>query len=85
MVLFPSNEFNETCVCILQYIENQFLYINDNIGIMYMFFSCSSDFSAKRITRPGKFGRVIIAAKDGGSMLRTELWNQVLYLDQVCF
>ena len=52
---------------------------------MYMFFSCSSDFSAKRITRPGKFGRVIIAAKDGGSMLRTELWNQVLYLDQVCF
>ena len=50
-----------------------------------MFFSCSSDFSAKRITRPGKFGRVIIAAKDGGSMLRTELWNQVLYLDQVCF
>ena len=36
MVLFPSNEFNETCVCILQYIENQFLYINNNsIGIWY--------------------------------------------------
>ena len=50
-----------------------------------MFYFCFSDFSAKRITRPGKFGRVIVAAKDGGSMLRTELWNQVLYLDQVCF
>ena len=44
-----------------------------------------SDFKASRITRPGKFGRVIVAAKDGGSMLRTELWNQLLYLDQVRF
>ena len=42
-----------------------------------------SDFKASRIARPGKFGRVIVAAKDGGSMLRTELWNQLLYLDQV--
>ena len=44
-----------------------------------------SDFKASRITRPGKFGRVIVAAKDGGSMLRSELWNQILYLDQVIF
>ena len=42
-----------------------------------------SDFKASRIARPGKFGRVIVAAKDGGSMLRTELWHQLLYLDQV--
>ena len=42
-----------------------------------------SDFKASRIARPGKFGRVIVAAKDGGSMLRSELWNQLLYLDQV--
>ena len=42
-----------------------------------------SDFKASRITRPGKFGRVIIAAKDGKSMLRTHLWDQLLYLDQV--
>ena len=42
-----------------------------------------SDFKASRITRPGKFGRVIIAAKDGESMLRTHLWDQLLYLDQV--
>ena len=34
MVLFPSNEFNEVCI-VLQYIENQFLYINNNIGIWY--------------------------------------------------
>ena len=43
-----------------------------------------SEFKASRITRPGKFGRVIVAAKDGGSMLRTELWNQLQWLDQVC-
>ena len=43
-----------------------------------------SDFKASRMARPGKFGRVIISAKDGGSMLRSELWNQLLYLDQVC-
>ena len=42
-----------------------------------------SDFKASRITRPGKFGRVIVAAKDGNSMLRTHLWDQLLYLDQV--
>lgn len=38
-----------------------------------------SDFRASRITRPGKFGRVVVAAKDGGTMLRTQLWNQLLY------
>lgn len=42
-----------------------------------------TDFKASRITRPGKFGRVIVASKDGGSMLRSHLWNQLLYLDQV--
>lgn len=42
-----------------------------------------SDFKASRITRPGKFGRVIVTARDGGSMLRTHLWDQLLYLDKV--
>ena len=42
-----------------------------------------SDFKASRLTRPGKFGRVVVSAKDGGSMINETLWNQLLYLDQV--
>jgi hypothetical protein len=42
-----------------------------------------SSFKSSRITRTGKFARVIVSAKDGGSILRTQLWNQLLYLDQV--
>ncbi|XP_040572287.1 patched domain-containing protein 3 isoform X2 [Lepeophtheirus salmonis] len=44
-----------------------------------------SDFKASRISRPGKFGRIIVAAKDGGSMLDSNLWNQLLYLDQLVY
>ena len=42
-----------------------------------------SDFKASRLTRPGKFGRVVVSAKDGSSMINETLWNQLLYLDQV--
>ena len=42
-------------------------------------------FKANRITQAGKLGRLIITAKDNGSMLRTHVWDQMLYLDQVCF
>ena len=42
-----------------------------------------SDFKASRITRPGKLARLIITAKDNGSMLRTHIWDQLLYLDEV--
>ena len=42
-----------------------------------------SEFKASRMTKPGKFGRVIVEAKDGGSLLRSHLWTQMLYLDQV--
>ena len=40
-------------------------------------------FKSSRMTRVGKFGRLVISAEDGGSMLRTHIWNQLLYLDQV--
>jgi len=40
-------------------------------------------FKANRITQAGKLGRLIITAKDNGSMLRTHVWDQMLYLDQV--
>ena len=42
-----------------------------------------SQFKASRITRPGKLGRLLVLAKDGGTMLRMNMWNQLLYLDQV--
>lgn len=42
-----------------------------------------SEFLSSRISRVGKFARVVVVAKDGGTMLRTHLWNQLLYIDQV--
>ncbi len=42
-----------------------------------------SEFKASRLSRPGKFGRVVVAAKDGGTMLSRKLWDQILLLDQV--
>jgi hypothetical protein len=44
-----------------------------------------SAFKSSRLVRPGKFSRLIVTAADGGSMLRTNLWNQLLYVDQVQF
>jgi predicted RND superfamily exporter protein len=44
-----------------------------------------SMFKSSRIARPGRFARIIVSAKDGGSMLRTALWNQLLYLDQIAY
>ena len=53
-------------------------------GVVESYFPTNySHFKASRLTRPGKLGRLVIAAKDGGSMLRTDLWDQLLYLDQV--
>lgn len=42
-----------------------------------------NNFMSSRISRVGKFARLIVTPKDGGNMLRTELWAQLLYLDQV--
>ena len=42
-----------------------------------------SQFKASRMSRVGNFGRLVVTPKDGGSMLRTHLWDQLLYLDQV--
>ena len=42
-----------------------------------------SEFMSSRISRVGKFARVVVVAKDGGTMLRTAMWNQLLYIDQV--
>lgn len=40
-------------------------------------------FNVGRITRAGRFGRVIIVAKDGGNMLRTDMWREMRILDDI--
>jgi patched domain-containing protein len=40
-------------------------------------------FNVGRITRAGRFGRVIIVAKDGGNMLRTDMWREMRILDEI--
>ncbi|VEN51717.1 unnamed protein product, partial [Callosobruchus maculatus] len=43
----------------------------------------SSRFSVSRITRAGRFGRVILTSKDGDkNMLRTAVWDEVRLLDE---
>ena len=33
------------------------------------------------MSRVGKFGRVIVTAVDGGSLLRTAIWDQIVQLE----
>ena len=35
------------------------------------------------MSRVGKFGRVIITAADGGSLLRSRMWNQIVQLENM--
>ncbi|KAJ6224071.1 hypothetical protein RDWZM_002616 [Blomia tropicalis] len=41
----------------------------------------TSNFNAGRITHKGRFGRLIVTAKDGGSMLRRAVWDDIMRLD----
>ena len=34
-----------------------------------------------RISRVGKFGRVIVTAADGGSLLRSDIWTDLIFLE----
>lgn len=44
----------------------------------------SHRFNVGRITRPGRFGRVIIVSKDNNTnMLRTEVWKELRQLDEL--
>ncbi|XP_066147169.1 patched domain-containing protein 3 [Euwallacea fornicatus] len=44
----------------------------------------SSRFNVARITRAGRFGRVIITSKDGiKNLLRMEIWKELRYLDDL--
>lgn len=41
----------------------------------------TSNFNAGRITHKGRFGRLIITARDGGSILRRSVWDDITALD----
>ncbi|GLH02013.1 Patched domain-containing protein 3 [Gryllus bimaculatus] len=43
----------------------------------------TSRFNVGRITRPGRFGRVIVIPKHGHDMLRREIWAELRLLDQI--
>lgn len=47
------------------------------------FLNFSSDFHPSRVTRTGRFARFIIMAKDEGTLLRTEVWNDIMELDRL--
>ncbi|KAH0552327.1 patched domain-containing protein 3 [Cotesia glomerata] len=41
----------------------------------------SHRFSVSRITRPGRFGHVIVIPKDGNNLLRKDVWEELIFLD----
>lgn len=43
----------------------------------------SSRFNVGRITRPGRFGRVIVIPRQGDDMLRREIWEELRMLDDI--
>ena len=47
------------------------------------FLNFSSDFHPSRVTRLGRFARLIIMARDNGSILRTDVWEDIKKLDDL--
>nr|XP_053643838.1 patched domain-containing protein 3-like [Cherax quadricarinatus]XP_053643839.1 patched domain-containing protein 3-like [Cherax quadricarinatus] len=43
----------------------------------------SSNFSPSRITRLGRFARLLIMAKDEGNLLRSAIWNDIVSVDRL--
>lgn len=43
----------------------------------------TADFHPSRVTRTGRFIRFIITAKDGESLLRSKVWNEIIKLDDL--
>merc|ERR1711962_1960685 len=42
-----------------------------------------SAFDPSRSSKSGRFGRLLITAADGGSLLRTQLWREIHFLNEV--
>lgn len=43
----------------------------------------SFNFDIGRQTKPEKFGRLIVVAKDGGKLLTRKVWDEIMLLDQI--
>lgn len=42
-----------------------------------------SEFDPSRASKPGRFGRLLVTAADGGSVLRSKVWREINFLDEV--
>ena len=42
-----------------------------------------SQYDPSRSSRPGRFARLLITAADGESLLRSEVWREIVFLDQI--
>lgn len=42
-----------------------------------------SQFDPSRSSKAGRFGRLLITAADGGSLLRTSVWREIHFLDEI--
>ncbi|XP_064118928.1 patched domain-containing protein 3-like isoform X2 [Macrobrachium nipponense] len=49
----------------------------------YFYLNFSSDFHPSRITRTGRFARFIIVAQDGGTLLRQNVWDEIMEVDRL--
>jgi len=42
-----------------------------------------SEYDPSRAAKAGRFGRLLVTAWDGGSILRSDVWREILFLDEV--
>ncbi|UXI23047.1 hypothetical protein NH340_JMT08990 [Sarcoptes scabiei] len=41
----------------------------------------TQNFNPGRVTHKGRFGRIIITARDGGTIMKRSIWNEIVHLD----
>ncbi|KMQ86971.1 patched domain-containing protein 3 [Lasius niger] len=86
------------CICFTGYqrinyeIDPEYLFSPVNgpskteraIVEQYFKVNYSHQFNVGRITRPGRFGHVIVIPKDGGhNMLKSSIWEELMELDRI--
>ncbi|KAL1137711.1 hypothetical protein AAG570_009407 [Ranatra chinensis] len=57
--------------------------VERNVVETYFKMNYSARFNPTRITRPGRFGRVIVVPKEGDNMLSVEIWKELRELDAI--
>lgn len=86
-----------TLLCITGYqrvnymIDPEYLFSPENgegkyeraVVESYFKMNYSARFNPTRITRPGRFGRVIVLPKEGDDLLSVEVWHELKLLDEI--